>query len=190
MTMMKKVSTALVASLMIIGASQPAKASSLDEAFWLQKTLQFHGFDVGRPDGKIGPQTRAAIGDFAEKYNFPSEPKELLQAIFSRSAQHSFNITREANLDDEVIQQITDTIAEKLRDPSSVQVRNIRLVQNDEGKFFCGEVNGKNAYGAYAGFNTFRTLSESRLLMIAFLDISGDTTSAFWTCNLAIPKIY
>lgn len=90
-----------------------------------------------RPDGKIGPQTRAAIGEFAEKYNFPSEPEELLQAIFLRNIQHSSNITREANLDDEVTQKITDTIAEQLRDPSSVQVRNIRLVQDHSERCFC-----------------------------------------------------
>lgn len=40
----------------------------------------------------------------------------------------------------------------QLRDPDSVQFRAERLT--GEG-WLCGELNGKNAYGAYAGFNRF-----------------------------------
>lgn len=45
----------------------------------------------------------------------------------------------------------------QLRDPDSVQFRNERLT--DAG-WLCGELNGKNAYGAYAGFKRFVSLGE------------------------------
>ncbi|WP_156314171.1 hypothetical protein [Brevundimonas sp. DS20] len=44
-------------------------------------------------------------------------------------------------------------VAEQLRDPASAQFRASRV--NDG--WVCGEVNGKNAYGAYAGFQRFVT---------------------------------
>lgn len=46
----------------------------------------------------------------------------------------------------------TDYIANLLNDPESAQFRNVRLV---EGGTVCGEINGKNAYGAYIGFTPF-----------------------------------
>ena len=43
-------------------------------------------------------------------------------------------------------------VVSQLRDPDSVQFRNERVT--DAG-WLCGEMNGKNAYGAYAGFKQF-----------------------------------
>lgn len=42
-------------------------------------------------------------------------------------------------------------VAAGLRDPGSAQFRDLKKV----GETVCGEVNGKNAYGAYAGFKHF-----------------------------------
>lgn len=42
-------------------------------------------------------------------------------------------------------------VAGTLRDPSSAEFRNIV----EGATATCGEVNGKNAFGAYAGFNSF-----------------------------------
>lgn len=41
--------------------------------------------------------------------------------------------------------------ADQLRDPSSAQFRNVAR----HGIFVCGEINGKNGYGAYNGFVRF-----------------------------------
>lgn len=40
-----------------------------------------------------------------------------------------------------------------LRDPDSAQFRG--LVIDTEARTLCGQVNGKNAYGGYAGFERF-----------------------------------
>lgn len=47
--------------------------------------------------------------------------------------------------------RMEEAVANHLRDPSSAQFRNIR----GTGESYCGEVNGKNGFGAYAGFRRF-----------------------------------
>lgn len=46
---------------------------------------------------------------------------------------------------------------QQLRDPDSVQFRAERLTS---AGWLCGELNGKNAYGAYTGFKRFISLGE------------------------------
>jgi hypothetical protein len=57
-----------------------------------------------------------------------------------------------------------------LRDPSSAQFRG--LVLRSSGRIVCGEVNSKNAYGAYAGFVRFMSASDRYAL--------EDTPTATW----------
>jgi hypothetical protein len=44
-----------------------------------------------------------------------------------------------------------------LKDPGSMEVRNIRMVNNNARgvRTMCGEVNAKNSYGGYTGFSNF-----------------------------------
>lgn len=46
-------------------------------------------------------------------------------------------------------------IADSLKDPNSAQFRNVRVVPYEEGAVICGEVNAKNSYGGYVGFEAF-----------------------------------
>lgn len=52
-------------------------------------------------------------------------------------------------------------VSANLLDPSSAQFRNVKvakMMDTDEGRVFavvCGEINGKNGFGAYAGFHPF-----------------------------------
>jgi hypothetical protein len=48
-----------------------------------------------------------------------------------------------------------DRVRSKLRDPDSAKFQDVRIVDYNEGKVVCGKVNGKNAYGGYAGFTSF-----------------------------------
>lgn len=50
-----------------------------------------------------------------------------------------------------------EAAASQLRDPSSAQFRNVRV----NGIFVCGEVNGKNGFGAYNGFVRFYGTKDS-----------------------------
>lgn len=47
--------------------------------------------------------------------------------------------------------RIKSAVAAALRDPSSAEFRNLRT----GSRASCGEVNGKNSLGAYAGFKPF-----------------------------------
>lgn len=44
---------------------------------------------------------------------------------------------------------------EGLKDPSSAQFRNVRIVSWGSEKVVCGEINAKNSYGGYVGFKRF-----------------------------------
>lgn len=47
-------------------------------------------------------------------------------------------------------------ITDEFKDPSSVQWRNVVVSTRDGGSLaLCGELNGKNSYGAYVGFRRF-----------------------------------
>jgi hypothetical protein len=53
-----------------------------------------------------------------------------------------------------------DAVTENFKDPSSAQFRKIELVDGRDAKkpgegIYCGEVNAKNSYGAYAGYMPF-----------------------------------
>lgn len=53
---------------------------------------------------------------------------------------------------DLVTPKAKDLVAGQLRDPSSAQFRDLRKTRQG---VVCGEVNGKNGYGGYAGFQRF-----------------------------------
>lgn len=66
---------------------------------------------------------------------------------------------------DSTIKDAEQLAASELRDPSSAQFRNVeKIVQPDGGTGVCGEINGKNAYGGYAGFTRF-VVDGSRVLI-------------------------
>ncbi len=53
--------------------AHPKAAISSSLVLLLQRQLLVLGFDPGRPDGKLGPQTRAAIKAFREQHSLPVE---------------------------------------------------------------------------------------------------------------------
>ncbi|WP_420567863.1 hypothetical protein [Thalassovita sp.] len=58
------------------------------------------------------------------------------------------------------IQEVERAVAYKLKDPSSAQFREIRMIERTHqdgtvSTLVCGQVNGKNSFGGYVGFTTF-----------------------------------
>jgi len=53
--------------------------------------------------------------------------------------------------EDAIIERAKNVVLENLRDPSSAQFKNVRLY----GSWVCGEVNSKNGFGGYAGYERF-----------------------------------
>jgi len=60
-----------------------------------------------------------------------------------------------AKSEGEAIELAKESLTRSLKDPGSAQFRNVRLVDFDEGKVICGEINAKNSYGGYVGFKRF-----------------------------------
>ena len=71
--------------------------------------------------------------------------------------------------DQEIIKMVRDSVTKDFKDPDSAKFRNERVfrtrveprhretgeVIEDDGIYVCGEVNGKNSYGAYAGYRDY-----------------------------------
>lgn len=65
------------------------------------------------------------------------------------------------------IEKAKEAVADKLRDPGSAQFRNVKegdLTSNLNP--VCGEVNGKNAFGGYTGYQRFITNNEGRIIYL------------------------
>ena len=52
-------------------------------------------------------------------------------------------------------QAVQEQVAQVLKDPSSAQFQNVQALDEEAFWYICGEVNGKNSFGAYAGFDRF-----------------------------------
>jgi peptidoglycan hydrolase-like protein with peptidoglycan-binding domain len=182
----------LIGAALCMAMASPGIAMDKSSIFWLQTTLNDHGFDAGKPDGRMGNKTRAAITAFSKKYGPQPDPDKIIGFMVAQNARHAEPIT-----DPEALEQIRVGVGRDLRDPGSAQVRDVRRVKGHDGqRFICGEVNGKNAYGAYAGFTAFSTaydiirignVSTGYDTMNYFVDT--DTKFSFWRCLLAFPKM-
>jgi hypothetical protein len=60
----------------------------------------------------------------------------------------------------EFVDQAKSNAARDLRDPSSAQFRGLAVGAMGLRRVLCGEVNGKNAFGGYAGFAAFYALED------------------------------
>ena len=61
-----------------------------------------------------------------------------------------------------------------MKDPESVQYRNLKMGDVLNGTL-CGEVNAKNSFGAYAGFEKFRLNSPQSLFLESRLQQNVDS---------------
>jgi hypothetical protein len=64
-------------------------------------------------------------------------------------------------------------LAEVMLDPTAILTRKLRLGRSDDGKeAICGEVNGKNRFGAFVGFKAFVSTREEPSTVAIDQDIS------------------
>lgn len=63
--------------------------------------------------------------------------------------------------DEKAISLAKSEVAANLKDPASAQFRNVKVAKKTDAEdgrvvaVVCGEINGKNGFGAYAGFHPF-----------------------------------
>ncbi len=171
------------ASLMLLLPLSAFAQDKIDVLF-VQVQLEQHGFDIGgNPDGVLGPKTRSALSAYAKKYAVSDDFSSVLSEMARRNIENRIPIS-----DEKMRKGIEDTVAEQLNDPFSAKFRNIyKISQADGTVLICGEVNGKNLYGAYVGFRFFYGLS-SGFSPIMLLKIDGDSAISENACLLSHPR--
>lgn len=89
-----------------------------------------------------------------------AKPKQTL--VQSLADQNS--IFLKTNTEKKLIEIVKSEIKEGLKDPSSAQFKDVRIVKVPEGKVVCGQVNAKNSYGGYAGYKYFIASAQRQVL--------------------------
>ena len=103
--------------------------------------------------------------------NLSNEREQLLQKYlgFADFSATLNNIVYEDKSDEEIIKMMRDTVSSDFKDPDSAKFRNERVFRTkvkpkatetsedieSDGIYVCGEVNGKNSYGAYVGYRGY-----------------------------------
>jgi hypothetical protein len=75
------------------------------------------------------------------------------------------------------IREAEKAVAGKLNDPASAQFRNEMVEGYEGGTLVCGEVNGKNQFGAYNGFAPFAYDRRSGAVNISQADLLAPAAS-------------
>lgn len=86
-----------------------------------------------------------------------------------------------------MIAKLKSTIDSGLRDPSSAQYRGFVAYAIGEGDtLLCGELNAKNGFGGYVGFNAISAIFDASGTLESYrVDASGQWPAAATECNTA-----
>lgn len=90
-------------------------------------------------------------------------------------------LSRKANIDEKFL-LAKNAVKENLKDPESATFRKLFLVKNQKGEAVCGEVNAKNSYGGYVGFQPFVSSGYSYGVSIYREDLPESKYIKSW-CN-------
>ncbi|WP_420722498.1 hypothetical protein [Hwanghaeella sp. LZ110] len=83
--------------------------------------------------------------------------KEASIAVFESTAKLGSTTFTEFNDDAAKIEEAKAAVLSVLKDPESAQFRNVFITTPTQGTAVCGEVNAKNSYGGFTGFQYFIT---------------------------------
>jgi len=100
---------------------------------------------LGYCDAQTGAAKRAPC--------FEQLAREALQTI-EKKTQPGNVAQKDGNPHTHFIAKAKHNITREFKDPSSVQWRNL-FISGDQMPVLCGELNGKNSYGAFVGFKRF-----------------------------------
>ncbi|MBB4287409.1 hypothetical protein [Roseospira goensis] len=111
--------------------------------------------------------TALALVSPAAAQDDPASARAESAALLEMMAFNGGSYLRLMGDEDDMIDGAKEALVKKLRDPESVQWRNIRIVDYAEGRLVCGEYNARNAFGGYVGFQPFASGGQTaRMLFI------------------------
>jgi len=142
----------------------------------VQAILQQLGIEVGKLDGKLGPKTIAGLRRYSEAYGGAAD------VISVRLTMERLNEQNRRPVEDEkLIAEVEAAVREELLDPESARFRNLYFAPNPVGpdSRVCGEVNAKNRFGGYVGFNDFG-------VDVSNLDFTGGNNPEWRVFNVAL----
>ncbi|WP_442771935.1 hypothetical protein [Paenirhodobacter enshiensis] len=162
-------------------------AFAADEVSFIvvQNTLVDHGYLEANPDRYESPQMTAAMEGFSKDYGGSPTVDGVLSTMMGLAMKNRTEVS-----DRSLLAKVEKAVGEQLRDPDSVKLRNVYIERSPRSELICGEVNGKNAYGGYAGFTTFYGLlahGSEDVFQIAGIDGAGSST-ALLTCATTFPQ--
>ena len=83
------------------------------------------------------------------------------------------------------IEKAKQGVRAQMKDPASVQFRNVRGYNKGGMALLCGEVNAKNSFGAYTGFRRFIAGSKELVIVEGVEGLSSSEFAQLWakTCG-------
>lgn len=145
----------IISIIVLFQQSANAQTNDIRTVFIAQIILNHHGYNAGDPDGVAGPATLAALQEFSSYNSIEPTFPALYSFALSKNISQRQEIT-----DNDYMLSIEKSVASNLRNPESARFRDIYSIKgpsfgDQETTYVCGNVNGHNAYGGYAGFKWF-----------------------------------
>jgi len=137
----------------------PLPAGATDRALQLRLTQE--GFYTGPIDGMFGPASRRALSEYASDRGIADDIDETIPRLFEEARAWREDVTEGQR------KAAGEALNDELRDAESARVRfdftypmeGIALAEPAIGhRVVCGEVNARNAFNAYTGFQPFNVL--------------------------------
>jgi hypothetical protein len=156
---MKKNATLLVFLSIFVLTSSAALALNRDQIEFLktngaQYALKRLGFYSGEIDGRKGPQTRRAFDSFSKEKRIGDD---MVIWSLMKHADEWKDKDIPTFIQDEVLEHFKSTL--KDADSAKIIMEEIYYGAKSKSSFsVCGKLNAKYSYGAYVGYQYFRTV--------------------------------
>lgn len=140
----------------VFTAMLPAADASagFDRAVYaLQNRLQIDGYYSDETDGLAGPNFRRALSDYAADHDIAPSASEVFNHIAIKALENEARRPLEQEL-----QEARNSAREKIKDGPAARFRNEIAFDVADRVVICGEINGKNSYGAYIGFTPYQAV--------------------------------
>lgn len=81
--------------------------------------------------------------------------------LASNATAQTFLDETSKNVDQSKLKGSIARIMKELKDPTSIQIRNLKPSRTSPERLICGEFNAKNSFGGYVGFKLFMSDGEA-----------------------------